>query len=80
MPAGSQFILATHSPILLAYPNATIYQISAAGTLDNVDYDDIDAVLSLNGGQEPRGLHSIGLQVGEHVGEQFGWQAGLQLG
>lgn len=42
--AGSQFILATHSPILLAYPNATIYQISAAGTLDNVDYDDIDAV------------------------------------
>ncbi|MGH3869267.1 MAG: AAA family ATPase [Pseudonocardiaceae bacterium] len=42
--AGSQFILATHSPILLAYPNATIYQISAAGTLDKVDYDDIDAV------------------------------------
>lgn len=42
--AGSQFLLATHSPVLLAYPNATIYQINTAGTLDNVDYDDTDAV------------------------------------
>ncbi len=28
---GSQFIIATHSPILLAYPNATIYQLSESG-------------------------------------------------
>ncbi len=27
----SQFIIATHSPILLAYPNATIYQITEGG-------------------------------------------------
>lgn len=29
--AGSQFIIATHSPILMAYPDATIYQFSADG-------------------------------------------------
>lgn len=27
----SQFIIATHSPILLAYPNAKIYQFSDTG-------------------------------------------------
>ncbi|MBV9140980.1 MAG: AAA family ATPase [Pseudonocardiales bacterium] len=42
--AGSQFILATHSPILLAYPGATIYQISREATLERVDYDDTEAV------------------------------------
>ncbi|MGH3833310.1 MAG: AAA family ATPase [Pseudonocardiaceae bacterium] len=41
---GSQFILATHSPILLAYPGATIYQISDTGTLQVVDYDQADTV------------------------------------
>jgi predicted ATPase len=28
---GSQFIIATHSPILLAYPDATIYEFSETG-------------------------------------------------
>ena len=28
---GSQFIIATHSPILLAYPDATIYEIQEDG-------------------------------------------------
>jgi len=28
---GAQFIIATHSPILLAYPDALIYQMSADG-------------------------------------------------
>lgn len=28
---GSQFIISTHSPILMAYPEATIYQIDDAG-------------------------------------------------
>jgi len=42
--AGSQFILATHSPILLAYPGATIYPISHEATLERVDYDDTEAV------------------------------------
>jgi predicted ATPase len=40
---GSQFIIATHSPILLAYPNATIYQLSQAG-LETVSYEDIEHV------------------------------------
>lgn len=34
---NSQFIIATHSPILLTYPNALIYQISDAG-FERVDY------------------------------------------
>lgn len=29
--AGSQFIIATHSPILMAYPNATLYLLDEAG-------------------------------------------------
>ncbi len=33
----SQFIIATHSPILLAYPNADIYQI------EKVDYKDTES-------------------------------------
>lgn len=36
---GSQFVVATHSPILLAYPGATIYECGEAG-LTQVDYDD----------------------------------------
>lgn len=34
---GSQFIIATHSPILLAYPNATIYSCDF-GTLTQIEY------------------------------------------
>jgi predicted ATPase len=33
----SQFIIATHSPILMAYPNATIYSFSTEG-IKKVDY------------------------------------------
>ncbi len=40
---GSQFIIATHSPMLLAYPNAKIYQLSKDG-IDEVAFDDIDHV------------------------------------
>lgn len=28
---GSQFVIATHSPILMAYPGARIYQLSQQG-------------------------------------------------
>jgi predicted ATPase len=42
--AGSQFILATHSPILLAYPGATIYQLDSEGSLETVDYEDAETV------------------------------------
>lgn len=36
---GSQFIISTHSPILLAYPGAKILEISDDG-LTSIDYDD----------------------------------------
>ncbi|MDA0745605.1 MAG: AAA family ATPase [bacterium] len=38
---GSQFIIATHSPIIMAYPNATIYQLSDEG-INAVDYSDTE--------------------------------------
>jgi predicted ATPase len=36
---GSQFIIATHSPILMAYPDAMIYEFSAEG-INAVNYED----------------------------------------
>ncbi len=42
--AGSQLLIATHSPILLALPGATIMQISDDGQLRRVAYDEADAV------------------------------------
>jgi len=35
--ARSQFVIATHSPILMAYPNALLYQITPEG-LTRIDY------------------------------------------
>jgi predicted ATPase len=40
---GSQFIISTHSPIILAYPHCTIYQCTETG-VERVDYDDADPV------------------------------------
>lgn len=40
---GSQFVIATHSPIVLAYPDATIYQCGSDG-LQAVDYAATDSV------------------------------------
>ncbi|HEY5801072.1 MAG TPA: AAA family ATPase, partial [Burkholderiaceae bacterium] len=37
----SQFIIATHSPILLAYPNARIYQFDGGG-VSQVEYEDTE--------------------------------------
>lgn len=37
----SQFIIATHSPIILGYPDAWIYQTTPRG-LERIDYDDTD--------------------------------------
>lgn len=39
---NSQFIIATHSPILLAYPSATIYQVSEQG-IELVDYKNTES-------------------------------------
>jgi len=41
---NSQFIIATHSPILLAFPNAVIYQISNGG-IQKVNYADCEHYL-----------------------------------
>jgi predicted ATPase len=41
--AGAQFVIATHSPILLAIPGARIYELRAAGFAECA-YDDLDAV------------------------------------
>ena len=40
---NSQFIIATHSPIVLAYPDATIYSCGEDGARE-VDYEDADPV------------------------------------
>jgi predicted ATPase len=40
---GSQFVIATHSPIVLAYPDATIYACGEDG-LTAIDYEDADPV------------------------------------
>ncbi|MGF6607274.1 putative ATPase [Paraburkholderia sp. WSM4175] len=37
----SQFIIATHSPILLAYPRAKIYQFDSSGIYE-IDYEDTE--------------------------------------
>jgi predicted ATPase len=39
--AGAQFIIATHSPILLAYPNALLYELSEKG-IAKVRYEDTE--------------------------------------
>lgn len=39
----SQFIIATHSPIILGYPECLIYQASAHG-LEEIGYEDAEAV------------------------------------
>jgi predicted ATPase len=38
---GSQFIISTHSPILLSYPSSTIYEIQDDG-LNNISYEQSD--------------------------------------
>jgi predicted ATPase len=38
--AGAQFVVATHSPILLAVPDARILELADDGTWSAVDYDD----------------------------------------
>jgi predicted ATPase len=42
--AGSQFVVATHSPVLLAVPGATILRIGADGTITEVTFDEADPV------------------------------------
>lgn len=39
--AGSQFVISTHSPILMAYPNAWIYSLGADG-ITRIAYEDTE--------------------------------------
>jgi len=39
--AGSQFIIATHSPIIMAYPDATILHFTADG-IRPISYEDTE--------------------------------------
>lgn len=45
---NSQFIIATHSPILMAYPNADIYQLSEDG-MEKIEYKDTDHYIITKG-------------------------------
>lgn len=38
---NSQFVIATHSPIILAYPDATIYMLDGTG-ITQVKYEDTE--------------------------------------
>jgi predicted ATPase len=40
---GAQIIMATHSPIIMAYPGATIYSFEAGG-VEPVGYDDVEHI------------------------------------
>lgn len=40
----SQFIIATHSPVIMAYPDASIFQLSGKG-FDVVDYEETEHYL-----------------------------------
>jgi predicted ATPase len=46
--AGAQFVIATHSPIVLAAPGAQIYELDEAG-IDTAGYDDLQAVRQMRG-------------------------------
>jgi predicted ATPase len=46
--AGAQFVVATHSPILLACPGARIYELGDGGIAECA-YDDLDAVRLMRG-------------------------------
>jgi len=39
---GSQFVIATHSPILMAYPDATIFQLSVEGGISPIEYEETE--------------------------------------
>jgi predicted ATPase len=46
--AGAQFVIATHSPVLLAAPAARIYELGEAG-IRTCDYDDLQIVRQTRG-------------------------------
>ena len=57
---GSQFIVSTHSPILLGYPDAKIYVLSGAG-LTETPYEETEVVALTRSFLQDRGefLHHL---------------------
>jgi predicted ATPase len=58
---GCQFVVATHSPVLLAFPSARILQLEPGGAIENVDYDQADPVALTRAfvNQPDRFLHAL---------------------
>ncbi|WP_432187221.1 AAA family ATPase [Streptomyces sp. Tue6028] len=71
---GSQFLVATHSPVLLALPGATIMEISDEGILEQVDFDQALPVRLTREflGAPGRFLRNL-LDTGESNGTQNSW-------
>jgi predicted ATPase len=63
---GAQFIVATHSPILLACPQARVYELDETG-LTTPEYDDLQAVRLTRGFLEApaRYLRAIEVEAGD---------------
>jgi predicted ATPase len=62
---GSQFLIATHSPVLLAVPDARILEIGDDGSIEPVDYDS-----ALPVGSTRRFLADPAMSVRELLAEQ----------
>jgi predicted ATPase len=64
--AGAQFLVATHSPILLACPDARVYELDASG-VTTPDYDDLQAVSLTRGflAAPERYLMALGIDAPE---------------
>lgn len=41
--AGAQFVMATHSPLLMAFPGAQLYELASDGLTEH-DYQDLEVV------------------------------------
>ena len=66
---GSQFIIATHSPIIMAYPNATIYEMSDEGPVE-VEYQQTEHFQVMRSFlQRPEYFLSVLLEDGEDEAE-----------
>ena len=67
--AGSQFVIATHSPVLLALPGARILQIDPTGHIRAVAYDEADPVALTRAFLADPGAHlrHLGLGNGERT-------------
>ena len=67
---GAQFVVATHSPILLACPQARRYELNESG-VSTPDYDDLQAVSLTRGflAAPERYLIALGFESSDHEAE-----------